>query len=51
MNYIAKGDKVYYKNPDTKADELFLTVHPTSTTLSVEEQAVVLASILDTFDR
>lgn len=45
--YVAEGDKVFILQNSTR--ELFLTVHPTDTggTKTVEEQAEVLARILN----
>ena len=45
--YEAEGDKVYIEQGGKR--ELFLTVHPTDTggTVAVEEQAEVLANILN----
>jgi hypothetical protein len=47
--YIAEGDKIYIVQEGKR--ELFLTVHPTDTggTSSVEEQARILAKVLNAF--
>lgn len=47
--YIAEGCYVYFRNGET--NELFLTAHYTDTgnTMSVEEQARVVAEILNKY--
>lgn len=45
--YIARENKIYVIQNDK--EELFLTVHPTNTggTMTVEQQAIALADILN----
>lgn len=45
--YFAEGNRVFYYHYSLEDAELFLTVHPTTSNKSVEEQAEVLARILN----
>lgn len=44
--YRAEGSSIFYVHPDDHTEELFITVHPTTSSISVEEQALRLVELL-----
>lgn len=47
MTYFAKGNQVFYINHNSKKTELFLTIHPTESKVTVEQQTIQIAEMLD----
>jgi len=47
MNYFARGDQVFYFETREDCAMPFLTVHQTPSTLKPEEQAEILADMLN----
>jgi hypothetical protein len=45
--YEASGHFVYYRNPVTNNRELFLTIHPTSSDITEEQQACYIAQLFN----
>jgi hypothetical protein len=46
MNYFARGNQVFYSQRGDD-EQLMLTVHPTMSSLTVEEQATVIARMFN----
>lgn len=47
INYFAKGNEVWVRQPHLPEGELFITVHLTSSASTPEKQATVIAQILN----
>lgn len=47
MNYFAKGNQVFYYESREDCAVVFLTVHPTPSNKTEEDQAVILARMLN----
>lgn len=47
--YKALENIIVYCHPDTYKSELFITIHQTESTLSINEQAIVIAELLNKY--
>lgn len=47
MSYVVHGHQIFYLHPDDHTEELYITVHPTKSTMTPEEQAAQLCDVLN----